>query len=224
MRPVDMNLKSKLFLFSVVAIFVMVEADISAQTTSPQEPALVVNGTPVENAIKTIGGKTYIDINAVSKPLKISVQKTAGVVVLQSVGNAAAMAEVASIVGNLSYYFNRNYGNKPDVGSQIILIEAVEGSLFLPTDSVFVVGQELVVSKTKENVNRHRILYSTASDGNGRFEFKGLEPKKYLLVAISSHSKGMTAAEILGKKLVRTIDLKTGETVDVSHDFGMTSY
>ncbi len=219
-----MNSKSKFLLFSVVAIFVMFEANISAQTAIPQEPALVVNGTPVENAVKTIGGKTYIDINAVAKPLKISVQKTVGVVVLQTNGNPASMANGTSITGNLKYYFNRNYGNKPDVGAQVDLLEAVDEPIFSPTESVFVVGQELLVAKTKEDIKRHKILYSTAADGNGRFEFKGLDPKRYLLVAISSHSKGMTQAEILGKKLVRTVDLKPGESVDVSHDFGMTSY
>lgn len=215
---------SKSLLFSVIAIFALFEASIFAQTASPQEPALVVNGTPVENAVKIIGGKTYIDINAVAKPLKISVQKTAGVVVLQTSGNTSAVVNGTSIVGNLSYYFNRNYGNRPDVGSQIVLLEAVDEPLFAATESVFVIGQELVVSKAKDEVKRYKILYSTAADGNGRFEFKGLDAKKYLLIAISQHANGMTQSEILGKKLVRTIDLKPGETVDVSHDFGMTSF
>ncbi len=219
-----MKLRSTLLLFSVVTVFLMFEANISAQSAPAQEPALVVNGIPVENAIKTIGGKTYIDINAVAKPLKISVQKTAGVVVLQTSGGSAGTANTTSIVGNLSYYFNQNYGNKPDVGSQIVLLEAVDEPIFLPTESVFVVGQELLVAKSKEEAKRYKILYSTAADGSGRFEFKGLDPKRYLLIATSSHSRGMTQAEILGKKLVRTVDLKPGETIDVSHDFGMTSY
>lgn len=213
-------------LFLVTAMVLIVDSmQTPAQVTAKAEPTLVVNGAPIENAIRTIGGKTYVEVETIAKALNIRLQKSSTVVsLITGAPTSAPASSTTQISGSVSYYFNRNYGNKPDVGSKVYLLSTITQSLFQPSDSVFIVGDEVVIARTKEDVSKYKIVYSTAADGNGRYEFKGIEPGKYTLLAVSSHARGSTSSEILGKKLVRLVEIRAGQVVDISHDFGMTYY
>ncbi|MEJ7848369.1 MAG: hypothetical protein WKF92_09795 [Pyrinomonadaceae bacterium] len=189
---------------------------------SNREPALVVNGIPIEGGVKTIDGKVYVDISATAKALNITIRKSPSVLILESATKQGGSAEgTGSLVGNLSYYFNKNYGNKPDVGSKVFVIDG--SSAFNPTkEQMFIsVGDKLVLSIDKVFTN-FPILFRTSADDNGRFEIKGVPPGKYIMQ--SSRSKAVNSLEVLGKVLVKTIDVGPGSNVDLSHDFGITAY
>lgn len=214
-------------LFSLIFIVTIANtAGILGQATNRPEPALVINGTPVDNAVKTIGGKTYVDLDAISKPLNISVKKSASVVVVESGSSDGKTLSSSSttVFGNLSYYFNRNFGNKPDVGSKVFLLEANEQFSFQSSDFVLFIGDKVIVTPDANGKKEYAILYSTASDGNGRFEFKGVKAGTYWLLAQSAHAKGNSKAEVSGKLLSKKIEIAVGQTIDVSHDFGMTYF
>ncbi|MBX3282458.1 MAG: hypothetical protein KF756_08280 [Acidobacteria bacterium] len=212
--------------FCVILIFGSLWFTVNGQTVGHSEPALVVNGMPVDNGVRTIGGRTYVDLDAIAKSLNIVVKKSTGVIVLDSGCTSGATSSVVatSVSGSLSYYFNRNYGNKPDVGSKVYLIQSNDKPLFQGTDTIFVVGDKLIVTRTKEDRSEFKVLYSTAADGNGRYEFKGIEPGSYWLLAVSAHANGESNSQILGKTLTKSIDINRGQSLDVSYDFGMTYF
>jgi hypothetical protein len=215
-----------------IGMLILCGTQAIAQQTKGTEPALVVNGIPVENAIRTIGGRPYIDLEAIAKALNLSVSSSSRVIVLEARTSVPAAhknsstipVDPASVSGNLTYFFNRNYGNKPDVGAKIYLIDGSVNFVLRDEDFLFSNGEYLIVAANKENKTTYRIVHSTVADGNGHYEFKGVAPGRYTLVAISSHARGKVQAEILGKVLKKSLDLSPGSTVDVSHDFGMTYY
>jgi len=215
-----------------VGAIILCGTQARAQQTKNLEPALVVNGIPVENAIRTIGGRPYIDLEAIAKALNLSLTKSSSVIVLETKTNlldtniksSAIPVGPAAITGNLSYFFNRNYGSKRDVGAKVYLIDGTVDFVLRDEDTLFPSGDYLIVAPNRDSKATYRILHSTAADGNGHFEFRGLSPGKYTLVAISSHARGKSQAEILGKVLKKLVDVDPGSTVDVSYDFGMTYY
>jgi hypothetical protein len=117
------------------------------------------------------------------------------------------------------------FGNRPDVGSAIAL---VQGSVQVSeSDFVYVVAEggkgEVTIGKQV-----YRPFRTTVSDGNGNFEIDALPPGEYTIVCVSSHTTGgrvrPNVRDAGGRVYAMSVTIRQGETIDVSHDFGVTAY
>ena len=221
-------MKCRLLLTYALALLAALPcASASAQQKPKAEPALVVNGTPLEASVKTVAGKVYVELDQIAKPLNLTISRSTGVIVVESAAKPQQISlplSPASISGTLTYYFNSNYGNRPDTGSNVYLLSA-EKEFELKDGDLFVASDEKVLIMRNDAVrNRHVIVFQTVADGNGRFEFKAVPPGKYTFVAISSHARGKSAPEILGKIRTRSLEIKPGASLDASYDFGVNYF
>lgn len=126
---------------------------------------------------------------------------------------------VGQIRGTITFYFNDNFRTQPDVGSKVYLLQGDWSNCMISSDEQLY--NSIVIRK-----NYYR---KTSVDGNGNFLFEKVPAGRYCVFIISSHTKGSgeppyEKMEILGKTLQETVDVKAGESVDVSHDFGMTYF
>jgi hypothetical protein len=140
----------------------------------------------------------------------------------------AAFAQVppqsaGKIKGVLTYYFNSTQGSKADVGSEIWL---VEGRLEIPEDAIVMGGvNELVVGSRGTPVKdmpTYKIIKRTRADGSGNFEIPDVAVGTYTLILKSNHAVGRGLRDVAGKLRRTTINIKAGETVDASLDFGVS--
>jgi hypothetical protein len=138
----------------------------------------------------------------------------------------------AKVKGALSYYFNDNYGSKPDVGAEVWLIEGDIGEI---PGNVFVAGGEkaLVMVEIPNNPSvsprKLTVINHTMADGSGNFEFPNVPPGTYTLVMKSRHVKGpgragpFTTRDALGRIVWLVKTVAAGQTVDASFDFGTST-
>ena len=135
-----------------------------------------------------------------------------------------------SIRGTLTYYFNENYGDKPDVGAKVWVLEGwvqecPETWMVMPaTDGT---GELFYVEPAKERGRMYSVgvgvRRETIADGNGNFAIEGLPPGQYTVIFESAHAvHALSLRDCVGKHEWRWIRVEPGGTVDVSHDFGMT--
>lgn len=207
------------------------------QQASP-EPAvkLMVNGKVIPGNLLTVKGRLYVAVQDLAEGLNYAVRNTRDRIELIDVdvqmpipGSGANTGQAAkkevekpgSVGGVITYYFNSNYGNKPDVGAQVWLIagsvdmpEDCKAASGIPSMLFFLRGADGAQSKTYDAAK-----YAVA-DGGGRYEIPGVPPGNYTLVANSRHTN--SEKQLLGKVYSSRITVRPGERVDVSWDFGMT--
>jgi len=142
------------------------------------------------------------------------------------------------IKGTLTFYFNANYGNKPDVGAQIML---VPGRVETPDDVRVFLFNDLNVLSVDDK--RYDAVKSTIANGNGNFELADIPPGEYTLVMQSSHVKGKYTYETVESKKPNkkpkirerlnqrdtlgcinsvVVTVEAGKTIDESFDFGVS--
>ena len=132
-------------------------------------------------------------------------------------------AKPAKIRGTLTFFFNANFGSKPDVGSSVLLLPANtvinESDVFIPLP-----GSALIGDKS------YTPLAQSMADGSGNFEISNVPAGDYTLVLKSSHAKGgyganrVTHRDTDGRVVTLGIHVSAGQTIDASHDFGMSSF
>lgn len=134
-------------------------------------------------------------------------------------------AGTGRIRGILTFFFNDNYGNRPDTGSGVWLIR---GNVEIPSTSFFLgLSDAVVVDKAHYSSVAH-----TVADGNGSFDLVDVPVGDYTLVIQSNHTKGahglgkaaVTMRDIGGRVIVFPARLGAGQTVDKSWDFGISSF
>lgn len=138
-------------------------------------------------------------------------------------------AEAGRITGTLTYFFDFHVGNKPDTGSKVWL---VKGRVTIPADQTFA-GTATALG-TGENPEQYAALQYSVADEKGSFEFHGVPPGEYTLVLQSAHTvgtlnekrnlfgrgNGRSTRDSKGRVLFLNLQVKPGETVDASKDFG----
>lgn len=127
--------------------------------------------------------------------------------------------EGGSIGGVVTYYFNDNFGQKPDTGAKVALIAPPDGFSIPDTQTPFVIGKELRLMGGGPVLP---LMAQTAVDGTGRFEIRGIAPGKYVVVIMSAHAKGKAKRDVMGKVFWKSIEIVPGQQTDASTDFGMT--
>lgn len=147
-----------------------------------------------------------------------------------SASNAAATRNSGSgsIRGTLTYYFNSNFGDKPDSGSKVYILAGAQHEC---PNTLFFFGSSSEVRWVKPSngaQDSSTILYRmpvtayTIADGNGNFSIDKLSVGAYTVVLESAHTNGFTLRDISKSHVWKWIQVSDGCIVDVSHDFGMT--
>lgn len=192
---------------------------------------IVVNGELARVANVVIDGKVFVQVDDFVKAVGGTISAEANTLVVAipsaSVPGRAAGA-FGTVRGTLTYLFNRNFGSRPDTGSEVALLA---GSVDVPTDvMVLMVPAKKTLMLMRQmgpatpaaaiNVEYKMAAYARA-DGNGSFSLPDVEPGDYTLVVMSAHTNGPTLRDVSHKAWIRKLTVRPGEMVDAFHDFGM---
>jgi hypothetical protein len=203
----------------------------SAQgVATPITKHLAVNGRPIEGTILAIDGKYYVSIDDLAQSLAGSIgysdeKITLTIPTSPSIGGTPLTSQqhdAGGIKGTLT--FNSNVGSRPDTGTEIWL---VEGDVSVPADQLFSgYGDHVQIGKANYNIVKH-----TIADGNGTFVITDVPVGQYTLIMQSKHTNGaialrpsemITQRDAAGRVVSRALQVKAGETLDESLDFGRT--
>jgi cell division protein FtsB len=132
---------------------------------------------------------------------------------------------VGGLKGTLTYYFNGNYGDKPDSGAEVWLLTE-EQAKAVATKVGGELSRELIPANAGVvaviDVQSGGHLSQTIADGSGNFSMDHVPVGTYWVVIKSKHANGRDSRDILGKVTFKRVQIGEGQTVDASHDFGMT--
>ena len=223
----------------VLILLVLAVSGIGAQTaakkkaqpipdSSKTEKVLIVNGKQVDGRIILSNDRRYIAIEDLATSLNGTVSYRGNEIIMniptaqEVTSKSPSSVEISKgkIKGILTYYFNVNYGSKPDVGSEVYVVE----SWFdIPESAVFMGFSDSFSVSVNNEIKKYPLINKTVADGTGSFEVDNVPPGKYTVVLKSKHAKGdLTLRDSNGKVLLRSVTVKPGETVDGSCDFGIS--
>jgi hypothetical protein len=124
-----------------------------------------------------------------------------------------------TVKGTLTYFFNQNSGNRPDIGSRIYL---VPGHVSVGAGGMFRAGDDgLAAIVMAIGLRNPDSVKKTLSDGNGNFEFSAVPEGEYTLIVVSNHTMDSGHYQRFDTK---HLTLKPGDGFDASHDFGVSMY
>ena len=187
---------------------------------------VAINGHAVQTRILQRGEHYYIDLEDLARALNASLVIRNDNIAL-STSPATSDGEArndGSIRGTITYYFNDNYGNRPDVGAEVWVTK--ERVVMDDYDSFSVGADELTMRNWPDgNVSQHvRVFKHTTVDGSGNFDIDQLPEGKYTIIVRSNHVKGKSQRDISGKVVTKSITIENGASVDASQDFGMSAF
>jgi hypothetical protein len=119
------------------------------------------------------------------------------------------------ITGTLTYFFNYNYGNKPDVGAVVWLVrgfvDVPETAYFHGPDDIMTVGGPV----------HYEPVTRTVADGDGNFVLPDVRAGEYTVIAESAHRDGTFTRDKSGKVATFQVTVKSGEASVCSWNFGL---
>jgi hypothetical protein len=157
-------------------------------------------------------------------------------------GADSGKSEFAHISGVVTYFFNENFGHRPDAGAEIFVIptsDAQIDSTIILTYSIFRVlktikemsGKPLsdsdkTVLKQVDNsafeacwkIRSHPKTVRLVADGNGSYSIE-VAPADYYVLIISQHRKDVTKTELLGKVKFTRLRTEGGKRYSVNAKF-----
>lgn len=175
-------------------------------------------------------GVIYIPAQAVAKALgmKFRYDRAKKAIYIGETNEKAAQKQVAppsvangSIKGTVTYYFNDNYGAKPDVGADVWLLKGVVA--VSDEDEMMSLGNQINIylsSGTEKVVQSYR---HTIVDGSGNYSFTDVPPGQYTVLMRSRNTNGANKRDMIGKWVCLMADVESGKTTDISHDFGTSA-
>ncbi|MBZ5643225.1 MAG: carboxypeptidase-like regulatory domain-containing protein [Acidobacteriia bacterium] len=147
----------------------------------------------------------------------------------QSPSMTVQPSQAATIKGTLTYFVDFHAGNKPDAGSKVWL---VKGRVEIPPDQTFVATSAALGTAT--NPEQYPAIAYSIADEKGNFELRDVPPGEYTIILQSAHTvgtlnekrnffgrgNGRTARDSKGRLEFRNLQIKPGEAVNASKDFG----
>lgn len=133
---------------------------------------------------------------------------------------------MGSVRGTVTYYFNSNYGDKPDVGSKVFLF-AAEGWQEPPMgrpwpDPPTDLPSDFGAYTLFVEMWRQHALATTQVDGSGTFSIEQVPAGHYIVAIESSHTDAPVERDMVHKHVFIPVTVSEGGVADCSHDFGMT--
>jgi hypothetical protein len=233
--------------FALALALLTLSATAQDKKNAPAQSSIsvLINGQPIKGKVLEIDGKHFVAVEDLAQSLRGTIAYGDGQIALtlsqvSSVTTAqppssqlpsvtAQPPETGRVKGTLTYFFNFQFGNKPDTGSKVWL---VKGRVEIPADQNFVgTGTALGTSGNPEQYTATK--YSVA-DENGNFDLLDVPPGEYTLIMQSAHTvgtlnekrnffrrgSGRTPRDNRGRVEFLNLLIKAGETVDGSKDFG----
>jgi|SRR5271157_1876297 len=225
-----------------VTTWVFVLTAISPCQQAPQRPQPVtktfsVNGRPVQTSLVQIDNRLYIALEDIASSLDGSLTTKATTIDLtfpisncdQNASSSYAANAAGTVKGTLTYYFNANYGSRPDVGAKVWIIKG--GSISIPeTDNVLNTRSELVLVDESKQQTKLPFVARAVADGSGSVTLANIPVGVYTVVMQSSHAIGgvgkekVNSRDIMGRFIFLTIEISAGQVVDISTDFGVSAF
>jgi hypothetical protein len=151
----------------------------------------------------------------------------------------------ASIAGVVTYFFNDNYGFKPDVGSNIFIVNnkytKIDSSALLimlyyqisvkRKEALSLLGSG-ITKDDEENTDRLDVMADSirkivknnmhtiklTADGNGSYS-RQLDPGLYSILIVSKHRNANSKTELFGKIHLEIIRFESGKQYSVNAEF-----
>jgi hypothetical protein len=141
-----------------------------------------------------------------------------------------------TLVGAVSYFFNQNYGDKPDSGSTIFIVPAAECpgldqkfKNYLKVKYASINGATAANEKAWKDEGELLAEYlrpiihgpkatKLLADGSGAFSMR-LSPAKYAVIVKSAHRTAMTVAEVSGSMQYFEVEVKPDEQANIAARF-----
>lgn len=224
----------------------------SAVVNIGETAALSVTVTPASKQNSVKWSSLDPNIATVSGGLVTGVS-TGTTTIVAEVGSVKATCIVqvnqtyGSVTGNVTYFYNKYQGNKPDTGTRVFLISKTGSAKEMPVMDSYVVWDMENLMKQYESYG----IYTTKVDGSGNYTFNNIPTGDYLIFMYSSETTSGTAfdnqeayqsqiassvssyvnetnAQYLGKIVgfqkyyIGNVTVSNNQTVTESYDFGMT--
>jgi hypothetical protein len=200
------------------------------QTTKAAQPVtktFSVNGKPVQTSLVQIDNRLYVALDDLASSLDCSLTTKATSIDLtvpasnnnQNISSSDAASGTGTVKGVFTYYFNANYGSRPDVGAKVWIVKG--GGINIP-DQMGVMPSSLEMILMGEDNQRTTlsIVARAVADGTGSVTLPNIPTGVYTVVMQSDHAKAVNTRDILGKFRTSTIRISAGQVEDVSTDFG----
>lgn len=158
-------------------------------------------------------------------------------------GCAIKEQKPGTMKGLITWQYNKLVGTKPDVGAEIYLLPSELGSNKITDEDA---TSYFMGIKIPEN------YYYAKVNGNGNYEIQNIKPGKYMVLIVSNNTNRNLLKDDYAKYLkeniltkyfsvnradyfdsvhlylnkfeVKNIEIISGATIDLSHDFGNTFF
>lgn len=217
-------------MFPILLFAVMLAAFGSGE--GPPQIRLFVSGKLASTGVVQLQGKYLVPLEDIATALGATTTvvprmngDTSIKFVMPETTDGNSGTGVGRVRGVVTYYFNENYGSKPDTGAEVYL---VAGEVSIPMTSVLTVSDRLSTitvstpkkgDKTEMKTASAKLVARTAVGGDGTFLLDDVPVGSYTLVIRSKHSTDNTARDVSGMIEHRLVDIKAGKTTDATHDF-----
>jgi hypothetical protein len=197
--------------------------------------------------VRTQPGKYSLGVDDIIalKKAGVSEKTITAMAEVSTKGTASTLPAIAApsvngrVKGTLTFWFNSNYGTKPDVGAEVVLVRGFLGPI--PDDAVVPLESMATTPGDATKLAYHIVAHSVA-DGNGNFELTDIPPGEYTIVMQSNHPRGkyvsvvvttdkkgnplkkpktnqiLTKRDMFGVVFSSHVFVEAGKTEDRSHD------
>lgn len=199
-----------------LSVMVLMLGGLAAPVMAQDGSVVVVNGQRIPSTVAA--GRVLVSPEDFARAVGATVvYSPSGMTITTSAQDQRTATGV--IKGTLSYYFNRNYGDKPDAGSAVYLLA---GDATIRSGELFTeVSDKLHVFGGGADRN-YKLVKKTIADGNGNFELAALPEGEYTLIIESNHTKDGQDKRFQHKLSIQHVSLKAGDVFDASHSFGIS--
>jgi hypothetical protein len=203
---------------------------VLAVTALAGEAIKVVRGQRFDLTDQAGRLRASVRLNAQGRPEIVTYAEDGAQDGLVSLAATAATAQepntsppTGRVRGVVTYYFNRNYGARPDVGAEVWLLP---GILRRPPNDNYVMGTSDAITVAppespggKRELTKISALRHSTVDGNGNFSWDGVPPGEYTVAIQSAHRDYTNQRDILHGWMWVKVKVEAGRTADTAWEF-----
>jgi len=146
--------------------------------------------------------------------------------------------------GVVTYFFNENYGHRPDVGAEIYILQRnkvdidtsairdyriikllaqirqASAKALSDSDKIALNKQDIKAFEVCSAIKNSKHAIKLVADGNGSYSTE-LPPGEYYILIVSQHRKDLTITEVGGKINFTTLTVESGKEYTVNAKFDL---